>query len=514
MSLSFHAATFLPQFSPSWILAALLLLLSAFFFLRRPTKSSIRIPSPPRLPLIGNLHQLGHLAHSSMRTLATQHGPVMLLYFGPIPNVVVSSAAAAAEVFTTNDYAFSGRPQTTLANRIFYGARDVALSKYGEYWRRVRRICVIHLLNAKRVRSFHSVRAEEAARLVAAIRSASSRPVNVTELIDAFMCDVLCRVLFGKQGEGGGRKELSLHTDVAEAVGGSFPMRDFSPWLAWVDWLSGLDAKVRKASMDYDAFVEKILKEHESNRIIGEDDHAGRRTDMVDELLSLSADGSDATDGTALSRESIKAVLLDMFAAGMETTNTTIDWAMAEIIRHPKTMAKAQEEIREIVGSKEEIGEEMVERMPYLKAVIKETLRLHPPAPILFPRESTEDGQVLGYHIPKGTRIIVNAWAIGRDPASWENAEEFRPERFLNSKNFDFRGLDFEFIPFGSGRRGCPGVDFAIAAAGLALATLLYHFDWELPEGVKKEEMDMSESPGFSLKRKSKLILVGKPVDH
>ncbi|KAG6473627.1 cytochrome P450 71A1-like [Zingiber officinale] len=514
MSLMSDAGTFLPQFSPSWILAAFVLL-SAFFYLRQPTKSSIRIPSPPRLPIIGNLHQLGHLAHSSMRTLAAEHGPVMLLYFGPIPNVVVSSAAAAQEVFKANDQAFCGRPDTTLADRIFYGARDVALSKYGEYWRRVRRICVTHLLSAKRVHSFRSIREKEAARLVATIRSASSRPVNVTELIAAFTCDVLCRVLFGKQGEGGGRKELSLHNDVVEAVGGAFPMRDFSPWLAWVDWLSGWDARVGKASRDFDAFVEKILKEHESNRIIGGDDHDDRRTDMVGVLLSLSADGSDAADGTSLSRESIKAVLLDMFAAGMETTNTTIDWAMSEIIRHPKIMAKAQKEIREIVGAKEEVEEEMVQGMPYLRAVIKETLRLHPPAPILFPRESIEDAQVLGYHIPKGTRMIVNAWAIGKDPASWENAEEFRPERFLNnSKNFDFRGLDFEFIPFGSGRRGCPGVDFATVTTGLALATLLYHFDWELPEGVKEEDMDMSESPGFSLKRKSKLILVGKPIDH
>ncbi|XP_042446192.1 cytochrome P450 71A1-like isoform X2 [Zingiber officinale] len=460
MSVILSAATFLPPFSPSWILAALLFI-SAFFFLRRPPKRKIRIPSPPTLPLIGNLHQLGPLAHRSMRTLSAKHGPVMLLYFGPIPTVVVSSPAAAEDVMKTNDHAFSSRPDTSLADRLFYGARDIALSKYGEYWRRVRRICVVHLLSPKRVHSFRFVRAEEASRLVSTVRCAcaASSPVNVTELISAFTCDVLCRVLFGKKGEGGGRAELSLHTHVVEAVGGSFPMRDFSPWLAWLDWLSGLDAKVKKASSDFDAFVEKILKS-------------------------------------------------DMFTAGTDTTNTTIDWAMAELIRHPKTMAKAQEEIRQIVGWKEEVGEETVQGMPYLKAVIKETLRLHPPAPILFPRESMEDARVLGYHVPKGTRMVVNAWAIGRDPASWEEAEEFRPERFLNSKSFDFKGLDFEFIPFGSGRRGCPGIDFAIVTTGLALATLLYHFDWELPEGVKEEEMDMTESPGFSLKRKSNLILI------
>ncbi|KAG6470656.1 hypothetical protein ZIOFF_071733 [Zingiber officinale] len=511
MSVILSAATFLPPFSPSWILAALLFI-SAFFFLRRPPKRKIRIPSPPTLPLIGNLHQLGPLAHRSMRTLSAKHGPVMLLYFGPIPTVVVSSPAAAEDVMKTNDHAFSSRPDTSLADRLFYGARDIALSKYGEYWRRVRRICVVHLLSPKRVHSFRFVRAEEASRLVSTVRCAcaASSPVNVTELISAFTCDVLCRVLFGKKGEGGGRAELSLHTHVVEAVGGSFPMRDFSPWLAWLDWLSGLDAKVKKASSDFDAFVEKILKsEHESDRIIFSDDHDARRTDMVDVLLSLRNDSSDS-----LSRESIKAVILDMFTAGTDTTNTTIDWAMAELIRHPKTMAKAQEEIRQIVGWKEEVGEETVQGMPYLKAVIKETLRLHPPAPILFPRESMEDARVLGYHVPKGTRMVVNAWAIGRDPASWEEAEEFRPERFLNSKSFDFKGLDFEFIPFGSGRRGCPGIDFAIVTTGLALATLLYHFDWELPEGVKEEEMDMTESPGFSLKRKSNLILVSKPMNH
>ncbi|XP_074569368.1 cytochrome P450 71A1-like [Curcuma longa] len=444
-----------------------------------------------------------------MRTLAAKHGPVMLLYFGPIPTVVVSSPAAAEDVMKTNDHAFSSRPDTSLADRLFYGARDIALSKYGEYWRRVRRVSVVHLLSPKRVHSFRSVRAEEAARLVSAVRCAASSPVNVTELISAFTFDVLCRVLFGKQGEGDRRAALSLHAHVVEAVGGSFPMRDFSPWLAWLDWLSGLDAKVNKASSDFDAFMEKIFKEHESDKIIASDDHDGLGTDMVDVLLSLLTDDSDS-----LSRESIKAVILDMFTAGTETTNTAIDWAMVELIRHPKTMAKAQEEIRQIAGSKEEFKEETVQRMPYLKAVIKETLRLHPPAPLLFPRESMEDARVLGYHVPKGTRMLVNAWAIGRDPASWEEAEEFRPERFLNSKSFDFKGLDFEFIPFGSGRRSCPGIDFAIVTAGVALATLLYHFDWELAEGVKAEEMDMTESPGFSLKRKSNLILVCKPMNH
>ncbi|KAG5522984.1 hypothetical protein RHGRI_034955 [Rhododendron griersonianum] len=160
-------------------------------------------------------------------------------------------------------------------------------------------------------------------------------------------------------------------------------------------------------------------------------------------------------------------------------------------------MKKLQAEIQLIAQSNQPVIEDDLDQMPYLKAVIKETLRLHPPIPIIVPRESTKDVQVKGYDIAAGTRLLVNAWAIGQDPASWDEPEEFRPERFLNGRSIDFRGHDFELIPFGAGRRGCPGIQFAAVVDELAVANLVHKFDFALPNGV---ELDVSEVAVFLLK--------------
>ena len=199
-----------------------------------------------------------------------------------------------------------------------------------------------------------------------------------------------------------------------------------------------------------------------------------------------------------------------MFAAGTDTSFTTLEWAMSELIRNPKVMKTLQNEVREVAGSKEEINEQDLDKMPYLKAVLKENLRMHPPVPVLSPRELVKDTKVLGYDVAYGTRVMINVGAISKDPSLWENAEEFRPERFLETSK-DFRGLHFEFIPFGAGRRGCPGTTFAVAVIELALAKLVHKFDFTLPNGAKMEELDMSESNAIIVHKKSPLIVVATP---
>lgn len=201
-----------------------------------------------------------------------------------------------------------------------------------------------------------------------------------------------------------------------------------------------------------------------------------------------------------------------MIGAGTDTTFTLMDWLMAEMLRHPKILEKLQTEIRQVLADqgKTQVTEEDLPNLSYLKAVIKETLRLHPPLPLLLPHESTQDDVVMGYDVPAGTQALINFWAIGRDPKIWEEPEEFRPERFLNS-NIDFRGLHFELIPFGAGRRGCPGISFASAVSELTLARLLYSFDFSLPVGVKPEEMNMTESDGINGKRKTPLLVNVSP---
>ena len=199
-----------------------------------------------------------------------------------------------------------------------------------------------------------------------------------------------------------------------------------------------------------------------------------------------------------------------MFAAGTDTTFIVLDWAMTELILNPNVLEKVQAEVRSVLGERRVVLESDLPKLNYMKAVIKETFRLHPPAPVLVPRESIEHVRIDGYDIPAKTRVFVNAWAIGRDPETWEDPETYKPERFLDSP-IDFRGQDFELIPFGAGRRICPAISFGIASVELALAQILHSFDWELPPGVSAKDLDMTEVFGITMHRKYGLEVLAKP---
>lgn len=196
-----------------------------------------------------------------------------------------------------------------------------------------------------------------------------------------------------------------------------------------------------------------------------------------------------------------------MFNAGTETTATTIEWAMAELVKNPEVMKKAQEEVRRLMGRKGKVEENDLYQMHYLKCVIKETLRLHPVAPLLAPKESNTEVMLQGYSIPSKTRVIVNAWAIARDPKSWDRPDEFLPHRFANNP-IDFKGQNFQYIPFGAGRRACPGISFAKSTLELALANLLYFFDWKMPDGLRGEDLDMSKAGGITVSLRFPIRLV------
>nr|UHB15526.1 cytochrome P450 [Paris polyphylla] len=487
------------------ILIACLSLLTMSFSLyklgrrNKPSKKLNLPPSPPKLPLIGNLHQLGSIPHQTLRTLSNKYGPLMLLYLGRIPTVVISSTAVAEEMTKTHDLVFSSRPSSSIYNRLFYNCQDVGFAPYGEYWRQVRKICVLHLLTLKRVQSFRSVREEEVTIMVEKIRSSSALgPVDMTATLITLTYDIICRVVLGKKYPSTGARKMLEEVMV---LMGESPVGDFIPGLSWLDRWSGLDARVGKTFSEVDAFLDKVVEDH----IHGEKSHDGE--DFVDVLLSLDAKGSDDMGGFSLTRDCIKALILDMLVAGTDSTFTALEWTMTELIRHPESMKRVQEEVRSV----EVIKEKELDHMRYLKAVIKEVLRLHPPGTLLIPRETTEDVRLYGYDIPARTRVLVNAWAIGRDPKSWDLPEEFRPDRFMDS-SVDFKGHDFQLIPFGVGRRGCPGIEFTVPTLELTLATLLRHFDWTLPSGTNMETMDITEKFGLTTRKKSNLILVPKLI--
>uniref|UniRef100_A0ACD5VEJ0 Uncharacterized protein n=1 Tax=Avena sativa TaxID=4498 RepID=A0ACD5VEJ0_AVESA len=481
-------------------------------------------PSPWGLPILGHLPLLGSLPHRKLRSLAQAHGPVMLLRLGGVPTVVASSATAAQEAMKTRDLAFASRAPVRMAELLFYG-RDIAFAPYGEHWRQGRRVCVLHLLSARRVDSFRRVREQEVAALLDRVRrvACASQPdvVNLTHELICYTNAIISRATFGdSNGEHGIGDGLSeVFADFEELLG-TVTVGQFVPWLAWVDTLMGLDAKAARTSKVMDEMLERVIADHRRRRLLrgggpvgdGEDDHR----DFVDVLLDVSEAGDD-TGGVEFDTIAIKAIVLDMFAAATDTTYTTLVWAMAELINHPTKMRKLRDEIRVAVidSGVNPVNEDHIDKMHYLKVVIKETLRLHAPLPLLLPRETLEDTELLGYRVPARTRVVINAWAIGRDAEAWEHAEEFVPERFMNkvdgTAEYEVRHDDFRSVPFGAGRRGCPGVGFAAPSIELALASLLYHFDWELSTAAGASKLDMSELYGLSVRLKATLHLVAKP---
>jgi cytochrome P450 len=226
------------------------------------------------------------------------------------------------------------------------------------------------------------------------------------------------------------------------------------------------------------------------------------KEDLIDVLLRIQQEGSLESP---VSMETIKFLIFDILAGGSETVTTVLQWAMTELMRNPTVMSKAQDEVREVFKWKKMVSNDDINKLTYLQFVIKETVRLHTPGP-LFMRECQEQCQVMGYDVPKGTKFLLNLWSISRDPKYWDDPETFKPERFENDAR-DFKGNDFEFIPFGAGRRMCPGMLFGLANIELALANLLFYFDWSLPDGVLPSELDMTENFGVTVRKKEDLLL-------
>ncbi|GJN27657.1 hypothetical protein PR202_gb15698 [Eleusine coracana subsp. coracana] len=420
-------------------------------------------PSPPALPILGHIHLVGSLPHVSFGTLAKKHGlDLMMLRLGTMPMLVVTSPRVAEAVLRTHDLVFASRPSALATEIIMYGPSNIGFMPYSEYWRQAKKIVTTHLLNVNKVRSFRQAREEEVSMVMAQISEAAAAgtTMDMSELLGSFTNDVACRAVMGRyfRNESGRYTQLrELISDTSPLIGG-FNVEEFFPFLARFGVLS-------KAEYD-------------------------------------------------LTREHIKALLLDVFFGGIETSASTLDFTMAELMRRPGVMRKLQAEVRSRVPEGQELvtGADL-DDMPYLRAVIKESLRLHPVTPLLAPHFSTKSCSIDGFAVPAKVRVVINAWAISRDERFWEDAEEFVPERFLDggsAAEINFKGNDFRFLPFSSGRRMCPGMNFAMANIEVMLANLIHRFDWELPLGQERHDIDMTEVFGIVVHRKQKLLLVPK----
>ncbi|KAJ0969470.1 hypothetical protein J5N97_022347 [Dioscorea zingiberensis] len=493
--------------SPTLLLFLPLILLLLSIKLVIPKRSSVRLPpSPWKLPLIGNLHQMGSLPHRSLDKLAKKHGPIMLLKLGQVPTLVVTSSKLARDILKTHDLIFASRPHLKAAHIILYGNMDMAFAPYGEHWRQMRKIAVTHLLSTRRVQSFQAAKEMEVADLMDNISQASSskKALNMSHLLFCFSNNMLCRVILGdfSKQEGMNEKFREMIEESTVFLAG-FNLEDYFPSLGWLSSLFGSDEKAKEIFMKWDGTLNQMIQER-TNKKGGSDQ---KDEDFVDVLLSLKNDPN--VGNNFLNNEHIKALLLDMFAAGTDTTYIVLEWAMAELIRNPNVMKVLKDEVKGIASGKSMVNEHDLGEMHYLRAIIKEILRLHPASPMLLPRESMDSCQLEGYEIPKKTRVIINYWAIARDPKVWEKPDEFIPERFLNNP-IDFKGQDYEYFPFGSGRRICPGMQFAISTVELTLANLVYRFDWSLRDALVGE-VNMDEAPGVTMKMMNNLHLVPKP---
>ncbi|KAL5708650.1 hypothetical protein ACHQM5_019420 [Ranunculus cassubicifolius] len=498
-----HTPMFHNPYSISLLFSLLLLLLCLN---RVWARKSINLPpSPPKLPIIGHLHLLGALPHRSCQTLSKKYGPLILLKLGKIPTLVVQSAETAKEIMKTHDIFFANRPSITASKHFVYDGKDITFAPYGEYWREMRKVCVLELLSIKRVQSFRYVREEEISNMLNEIKDATllQKEVNLSELLLTVTSNVISRVALSK------RLGNSVYGELAKKglkLFGHPSVEDMFPSLKWIDVLTGLDRRMRTTSTKLLQFFDDVIDEHLMARK-NNSDHTDRR-DFVDLLLEF--EYNLGLTGAEFTRENLKGVLMDMFVAGTDTSYVTLEWAMAELVNHPNVMKKLQHEIRRVVGNtKYRVDENVINQMDYLNGVIKEVLRMHPPGVLSVPRESSASVVIEGYTIPTKTRVLVNLWAIGRDPKIWEKADEFIPERFINNP-IDFRGQNFNYIPFGAGRRGCPGISFAVVSIESILANLLYWFDWELPGGEDKKGADMTEVFGLTVGMKYPLHLVPK----
>ncbi|KAL6636514.1 hypothetical protein ACP70R_024086 [Stipagrostis hirtigluma subsp. patula] len=509
----------LPQ---QWQLGLLVLLplltLSSFLLLMSRSRGSstakkgLRLPpGPTPVPVLGNLHQLGALPHRSLRELARRHGPVMLLRLGTVPTVVVSSPAAAREVMKAHDADCCSRPVSPGPRRLSYDLKNVAFAPYDEYWREMRKLFIVELLSMRRVRAAWYAREQQVDKLLAALRRAAATPVALNEHIFALADGIIGTVAFGNiygTERFAHKRRFQQVLDEAMDMMASFTAEDFFPNAAGrlVDRLTGLVARRERIFRELDAFFDMVIDQH-TDPARAPPENGG---DLVDVLIGLWREHKGTLRFT---RDHVKGIILDTFLGGIDTSSVTMLWAMSELIRKPPVLRKVQDEIRAVVGGKGRVEPDDVPKLRYLKMVVKETLRLHPPATLLLPRETMRDVKIGRYDVPARTRILVNAWAIGRDPASWATAEEFNPDRF-EEKEVDYNGAHFELVPFGAGRRICPGLAMGETNVQFTLANLLCCFDWALPEGMAAEDVSMEEAGGLTFHRKTPLVLVPTEYKH
>ncbi|KAL6583240.1 hypothetical protein OROMI_005318 [Orobanche minor] len=470
-------------------------------------------PGPRGWPVIGNMGMSDQLTHRGLANLAKQYGGIFHLRMGFLDMVAVSSPHVARQVLQVHDNIFCNRPATIAISYLSYDRADMAFAHYGPFWRQMRKLWVVKLFSRRRAESWDSVR-DEVDVMVRSVDANAGKAVNIGELVFGLTRNIIYRAAFGSSSHEGQDDFIKIMQEFSKLFG-AFNISDFIPWLGWMD-PQGLNRRLANARASLDGFIDTIIDDHMQKEKPESGCEGPVDSDMVDELLAFYSDeakvpvSDDLQNAIRFSRNNIKAIIMDIMFGGTETVASSIEWAMSELMKSPEDLKRVQQELTDVVGLGRKVEEPDFEKLTYLQCCIKEVLRLHPPIPLLL-HETSADAVVSGYHIPAKSRVMINAWAIGRDESAWEDAESFKPSRFLRDGVADFKGSNFEFIPFGSGRRSCPGMQLGLHALEMALAHLLHSFSWELPDGMKPSELDMGDVFGLTAPRATRLTAVPTP---
>ncbi|KAL8461165.1 hypothetical protein ACS0TY_032589 [Phlomoides rotata] len=475
-------------------------LLAVVLHRRRRAARSRLPPGPPGWPVIGNMFELGSMPHKTIAELKKEYGPVVWLRIGSINTMVVLTANAATELFKKHDANFAERSITEVMKAHGFHKAAVSLSPYGSYWRVMKRIMTVEMLVHKRIIETEPIRRRCIANMVEWVgnEARESGRVNVSRFVFLAAFNMLGNLMLSQDlvnpDSEEGSEFFAAMVELTEWSGHP-NVCDLFPWLKWFDpqgLRRRMESGMGRTLKIVEGFVERRMKEMQS-------DGEGKR-DFLEVLLRSRGNGIDETDKDEVSDHDLNIIIMEVFLAGSETTSTSIEWAMVELLSHPEIMTKVKDELTRVVGKSNRFNESHIENLPFLQAVMKETLRLHPPIPFLVPRLSIEETNFMGYQIPKDTQLFVNAWAIGRDPDCWDDPLSFKPDRFLDSK-IDYRGLNFELIPFGAGRRICAGIPLAHRMLHLVLGSLVHEFDWSVDVIGKNAIMDTRERMGVTVRK-------------
>ncbi|MED6198570.1 hypothetical protein PIB30_067665 [Stylosanthes scabra] len=449
-------------------------------------------PGPPSLPIIGNLHHLKRPLHHTFKALSQKYGHVISLWFGSRLVVVVHSHSLFQECFTKNDIVLANRPRFLSGKYIFYNYTTLGSSAYGDHWRNLRRIVALDVLSTHRINSFSPIRTDETTRLIQKLAEESSTGFAEVELTSRFYdmtFNNIMRMISGKRYYGDDcdmadleeAKQFRAMVSELLQLSGANNKNDFMPILRVLDY-ENLEKRLKKISSKTDTFLKGLLEEHRLKKKKG----ANSMT-MVDHLLSMQESQPEYyTD------QIIKGLGLGMLLAGTDSSAVTLEWAMSCLLNNPEIMKQVRDQLEVHVGQDRLLEESDLPKLPCLKNILFETLRLYTPAPLLLPHSTSEECTIGGYKVPRDTIVLVNAWSIHRDPNMWSDATSFKPERFEKEGELD------KFIAFGMGRRACPGENLAIRAICLTLGLLIQCFDWKR---IDDKEIDMREENGFTLSR-------------